>query len=54
MGLRSSEQVLSNMKEDFKVNIQDLVNVMGVASIQLSGKTEGRLISEKVKHLLSQ
>jgi hypothetical protein len=27
--------------------------VMGVASKQLAGKTEGRLISEKVKLLLS-
>lgn len=33
--------------------IQDLGKVMGVASKQLSGKTEGRLISEKVKALLS-
>ena len=34
--------------------IQDLGKVMGVASKQLAGKTEGRLISEKVKHLLSK
>ena len=34
--------------------IQDLGKVMGVASKQLSGKTEGRLISEKVKALLSK
>jgi len=34
--------------------IQDLGKVMGAASKQLAGKTEGRLISEKVKHLLSK
>jgi len=34
--------------------IQDLGKVMGVAGKQLTGKTEGRLISEKVKHLLSK
>jgi uncharacterized protein YqeY len=28
--------------------------VMGVASKQLAGKTEGRLISEKVKALLAK
>jgi Uncharacterized conserved protein len=33
---------------------QDLGKVMGVASKQLAGKTEGRLISEKVKALLSK
>ncbi len=32
---------------------QDLGKVMGVASKQLAGKTEGRLISEKVKALLA-
>lgn len=32
---------------------QDMGKVMGVASKQLAGKTEGRLISEKVKVLLS-
>ena len=32
---------------------QDMGKVMGVASKQLAGKTEGRLISEKVKALLS-
>lgn len=31
---------------------QDMGKVMGVASKQLAGKTEGRLISEKVKTLL--
>ena len=34
--------------------IQDLGKVMGAASKQLAGKTEGRLISEKVKSLLSK
>ena len=34
--------------------IQNLGKVMGAASKQLAGKTEGRLISEKVKHLLSK
>ena len=33
-------------------SLQDLGKVMGVASKQLTGKTEGRLISEKVKQLL--
>ena len=33
-------------------SLQDLGIVMGVASKQLAGKTEGRLISEKVKQLL--
>jgi uncharacterized protein YqeY len=33
---------------------QDLGKVMGVASKQLAGKTEGRLISEKVKVLLNK
>jgi len=33
---------------------QDLGKVMGVASKQLAGKTEGRLISEKVKALLNK
>ncbi len=33
---------------------QDMGKVMGVASKQLAGKTEGRLISEKVKELLSK
>jgi len=33
---------------------QDLGKVMGVASKQLAGKTEGRLISEKVKALLAK
>jgi len=42
------------MKEASKSNIQDLGKVMGAASKQLAGKTEGRLISEKVKHLLSK
>jgi uncharacterized protein len=32
---------------------QDMGKVMGVASKQLAGKAEGRLISEKVKALLS-
>lgn len=32
---------------------QDMGKVMGVASKQLAGKTEGRLISEKVKAILS-
>jgi uncharacterized protein YqeY len=35
------------------VGPQDMGKVMGVASKQLAGKTEGRLISEKVKLLLS-
>ena len=34
------------------VSLQDLGKVMGVASKQLAAKTEGRLISEKVKQLL--
>ena len=34
--------------------IQDLGKVMGAASKQLAGKTEGSLISEKVKALLSK
>ena len=33
-------------------SLQDLGKVMGVASKQLAGKTEGRLISEKVEQLL--
>jgi uncharacterized protein len=33
---------------------QDMGKVMGVASKQLAGKTEGRLISEKVKALLGK
>ncbi len=33
---------------------QDMGKVMGVASKQLAGKTEGRLISEKVKVLLAK
>lgn len=33
---------------------QDLGKVMGVASKKLAGKTEGRLISEKVKALLAK
>ncbi|MBN1463573.1 MAG: GatB/YqeY domain-containing protein [Paludibacteraceae bacterium] len=33
---------------------QDMGKVMGIASKQLAGKTEGRLISEKVKALLSK
>jgi len=33
---------------------QDMGKVMGVASKQLAGKTEGRLISEKVKALLTK
>jgi uncharacterized protein YqeY len=36
------------------VGPQDMGKVMGVASKQLAGKTEGRLISEKVKLLLSK
>ena len=32
---------------------QEIGKVMGVASKQLAGKTEGRLISEKVKQLLA-
>ncbi|MBP6609564.1 MAG: GatB/YqeY domain-containing protein [Paludibacter sp.] len=32
---------------------QDMGKVMGIASKQLAGKTEGRLISEKVKTLLA-
>ena len=34
--------------------LQDLGKVMGVASKQLAGKTEGKLISEKVKTLLAK
>ena len=34
--------------------IKDMGKVMGLASKQLAGKTEGRLISEKVKALLSK
>jgi len=34
--------------------IQDLGKVMGAASKQLAGKTEGRLMSEKVKALLTK
>jgi uncharacterized protein YqeY len=33
---------------------QDMGKVMGVATKQLAGKTEGRLISEKVKTLLNK
>jgi len=33
---------------------QDMGKVMGVASKQLAGKTEGRLISERVKTLLAR
>ena len=35
-------------------SLQDLGKVMGIASKQLSGKAEGRAISEKVKQLLSK
>ena len=34
-------------------SLQDIGKIMGVASKQLAGKTEGRLISEKVKQLLA-
>lgn len=34
-------------------SLQEIGKVMGVASKQLAGKTEGRLISEKVKQLLT-
>lgn len=34
-------------------SMRDMGKVMGVASKQLAGKAEGRLISEKVKELLS-
>ncbi|MBO7724082.1 MAG: GatB/YqeY domain-containing protein [Paludibacteraceae bacterium] len=34
-------------------SMQEMGKVMGVATKQLAGKTEGRLISEKVKALLS-
>lgn len=34
-------------------SMQEIGKVMGVATKQLAGKTEGRLISEKVKALLS-
>jgi Uncharacterized conserved protein len=34
-------------------SLQDLGKVMGIASKQLSGKAEGRAISEKVKQLLN-
>ena len=34
--------------------LQDMGKVMGVASKQLAGKTEGRLINEKVKALLAK
>ena len=33
---------------------QDLRDLSNTISFELAGKTEGRLISEKVKHLLSQ
>ena len=33
---------------------QDMGKVMGVATKQLAGKTEGRLISDKVKALLNK
>jgi uncharacterized protein YqeY len=33
---------------------KDMGKVMGVASKQLAGKVEGRLISDKVKTLLNQ
>jgi len=36
------------------VGPQDMGKVMGVASKKLAGKTEGRLISDKVKALLSK
>ena len=36
------------------VGPQDMGKVMGVASKQLAGKTEGKLISDKVKTLLSK
>ena len=36
------------------VGPQDMGKVMGVASKQLTGKTEGKLISDKVKTLLSK
>ena len=34
-------------------SMQDLGKVMGIASKELTGKAEGRIISEKVKQLLS-
>ena len=34
-------------------SMQDLGKVMGIASKELTGKAEGRTISEKVKQLLS-
>jgi len=34
--------------------LQDLGKVMGIATKQLAGKTEGRLISEKAKQLLAK
>jgi len=33
--------------------MQDLGKVMGIASKQLSGKADGKLIAEKVKQLLT-
>lgn len=46
--------VLGIIAEVGAVGPQDMGKVMGVASKQLAGKTEGRLISEKVKALLAR
>jgi len=34
-------------------SMQDMGKVMGIANRQLAGKAEGKMIAEKVKHLLS-
>lgn len=46
--------VLEIMEQVGATGPQDLGKVMGIASKQLTGKTEGRLISEKVKALLAK
>ena len=46
--------VASIIAEVGAVGPQDMGKVMGVASKQLAGKTEGKLISEKVKTLLGR
>ena len=46
--------VAEAVRESGAESVKDMGKVMGVASKQLAGKTEGRLISEKVKALLAK
>ena len=53
----SDEELTSAIKKIIEQtganSMRDMGKVMGIASKQLAGKAEGRLISEKVKNLLS-